>query len=83
VKFGLRLRAVHEINASSAGFNGTYTFPDLTTYSSLGIPSQYSINATTSGAVPSVPVTMVDAGLYVQDDWKVRPNLHAERWPAL
>ena len=74
VKFGLRLRAVHEINASSAGFNGTYTFPDLTTYSN-GIPSQYSINATTSGAVASVPATMVDAGLYVQDDWKVRPNL--------
>src|SRR5260370_1477603 len=26
VKFGGRLRALHELNASSAGFNGTYTF---------------------------------------------------------
>ena len=37
-------------------------------------PSQLSIDATTSGAVPTVPVTVVDAGLYVQDDWKVRPT---------
>ena len=32
------------------------------------------INATPSGAAATVPVTVVDAGLYVQDDWKVRPN---------
>jgi len=68
VKFGGRLRAIHEINVSGAGFNGTYTFSGLPT------PSQYSITATPSGAPASVPVTMVDAGLYVQDDWKVRPT---------
>ena len=81
VKFGGRLRAVHEVNLSSAGFNGNYTFPDITTYSNAqqglpdGSPTQYSINDTPSGAAATVPVTMVDAGLYVQDDWKVRPNL--------
>jgi hypothetical protein len=74
VKFGGRLRAIHEVNISSAGFNGTYTFQDLTTAYANGTPSQYSIHATPSGAPASVPVTMVDAGLYVQDDWKVRPN---------
>lgn len=74
VKFGGRLRAIHEINVSSAGFNGTYTFTSFQNYTS-GMPSQYSINATHSGAAASVPVTTVDAGLYVQDDWKVRPNL--------
>jgi hypothetical protein len=74
LKFGVRLRAIHEINVSSAGFNGTYTFPDLTTAYAKGLPSQYSVNATPSGAPANVPVTMVDAGLYVQDDWKVRPN---------
>jgi len=72
---------VHEVNLSSAGFNGNYTFPDITTYSNAqqglpdGSPTQYSINDTPSGAAATVPVTMVDAGLYVQDDWKVRPNL--------
>ena len=74
VKFGARLRAIHEVSMSSAGFNGTYTFSDLTSFSN-GTPRQLSINAAPGGVVPSVPVTMVDAGLYVQDDWKVRPNL--------
>jgi len=69
------------VNLSSAGFNGNNTFPDITTYSNApagiadGSPTQYSINDTPSGAAATVPVTMVDAGLYVQDDWKVRPNL--------
>src|ERR1022692_3525897 len=74
VKFGGRLRAVHDINVSGAGFNGTYTFTSYSNYTA-GIPSQYSINATPSKAATSVPVTMVDAGLYVQDDWRVRPNI--------
>jgi hypothetical protein len=80
VKFGGRLRAVHETNVSSAGFNGNYIFQDLTTYANaqqglpMGTPLQFSITGTPSGPPASVPVTMVDAGLYVQDDWKVRPN---------
>jgi hypothetical protein len=73
VKFGGRLRAVHGVSTSNAGFNGTYTFPNITAYNSL-IPSQLVIDGP-SGAAPTVPGTVVDAGLYVQDDWKVRPNL--------
>ena len=74
IKFGGRLRAIHEVSMSSAGFNGTYTFSSLDNYNN-GVPHQYSVNATQSGVVPTVPVTLVDAGLYVQDDWKLRPNL--------
>ena len=73
VKFGGRLRAIHELNVSSAGFNGIYTFASFPNFTN-GMPSQYSVNATPSGAPANVPVTMVDVGLYVQDDWKVRPN---------
>ncbi len=73
VKFGGRLRAVHEVNTSNAGFNGTYIFTSINAYNTL-TPSQLSINGPT-GAAPTVPVTVVDAGLYVQDDWKVRPNI--------
>ena len=81
VKFGGRLRVVHDVNLSNAGFNGSYTFRDLTTYGNAqqgfinGTPLQFSVTGTTSGAPATVPVTMVDAGLYVQDDWKVRPNI--------
>jgi Carboxypeptidase regulatory-like domain len=75
VKFGGRLRTIHEVNESSAGFNGTYTFLGIADYNIPNpTPSQYSISATQSGNIPSVPVTMVDVGLYLQDDWKVRPN---------
>jgi hypothetical protein len=73
LKFGGRLRAVHEVNTSNAGFNGTYTFTSYSNYTA-DTPSQYSINKTSSGAAATVPVTMVDGGLYVQDDWKVRPT---------
>ena len=79
LKFGVRLRAVHDVNTSNAGFNGTYNFSGNDTVTSYqnylaGIPSQLTIDGP-SGASPTVPVNVVDAGLYVQDDWKARPNL--------
>src|SRR5208282_994447 len=75
VKFGGRLRAVHEVNTSNAGFNGTYTFSSYQNYTAATpTPSQLIIDGP-SGAAPTVPVTVVDAGLYVQDDWNVRPNI--------
>jgi hypothetical protein len=80
LKFGARLRAVHEVNTSAAGFNGTYSFscppsPASCLPSQLSSPTQYSVNTSPSGVAPTVPVTVVDAGLYIQDDWKVRPNI--------
>ncbi len=74
LKFGGRLRAVHEDNTSGAGFNGTYAFQCLPGSSDCN-PSQLSFDATRSGVVPTVVASVVDAGLYVQDDWKVRPNI--------
>jgi hypothetical protein len=80
LKFGGRLRTIHEVSTSSAGFNGSFTFPDLPTYSNAlqglpnGTPMQLKLDTTASGSVPAVPVTVVDTGLYVQDDWKVRPT---------
>jgi uncharacterized membrane protein YgcG len=76
LKFGGRLRAVHEVNTSSAGFGGVFTFNSIGDYTA-GTPSQFTLDqaATAGGPPPAVPVTVVDAGLYVQDDWKVRPNI--------
>ena len=86
MKFGVRVRDVHEANTSSAGFNSVFSFPNLNAYQAAlqalaggatqtSGPSQFTLDATTSGFVPTVAVNLVDAGLYVQDDWKVRPNL--------
>jgi hypothetical protein len=81
LKFGGRLRATHDSNASSAGFNGAYSFSGLPNLSDVlksvagATPTQFSINDTGSGAIPTVDATVADVGLYVQDDWKVRPTL--------
>lgn len=82
IKFGGRLRAITDSNSSNGGFNGTFTFPSLTAYQNTvnGVvckpgpacgPSQFSIVTGQSLA----QVNVVDAGLYVQDDWRIRPNM--------
>lgn len=70
VIFGGRLRLVRNSNYSTAGFNGAYTYTSLSTYAA-GTPSQYIV---TTGN-PSARVNLFDAGAYVEDDWRVRPNL--------
>ena len=70
LKFGGRLRAVRDADSSTAGFNGTFTFASLADYAAH-LPSQFSI---TTGR-PLATLTLFDAGLFVQDDWRVRPNL--------
>jgi Carboxypeptidase regulatory-like domain len=74
LKFGGRLRVLRETNVSSEGFNGSYTFASLAAFAG-NFPNQYSISATPSGVVPNVAISLVDVGLYVQDDWKLRRNL--------
>jgi hypothetical protein len=83
LKFGARLRGSTDSNTSTGGFNGTYVFPSIAAYvSSLqGTPSanQFTVTAnpvnTTLAANPFVQVGYVDVGLYVEDDWRVRPNI--------
>jgi len=74
IKFGVRLRDVNEVNTSSAGFNGMYSFSSVSDFEN-GIPSQLTLNTSPSGLVPTVSVNLLDVGLYVQDDWKVLPAL--------
>jgi TonB dependent receptor len=85
IKFGGRLRATNDQSSSNSGFNGIFTFSSLTAYSNLLAnggkcptgssatcgPSQFSI---TSGQ-PFLSVTVADAGIYAEDDWRVRRNL--------
>jgi len=108
LKFGARLRATRDSNASRSGYNGNFNFglrqdpncppnstPDtcpkitgiqaykmtvqgLAQGMSLGQiiatgggANQYSITTGTALA----EVTYFDAGLYFQDDWRVKPNI--------
>jgi Carboxypeptidase regulatory-like domain len=88
LKFGARLRATKANFIEMSGFNGAFTFDSLTAYqiteqglqngltpaqifAAGGGASQFSL---TSG-MPSVENTYFDLGVFVQDEWNMRPNL--------
>jgi Carboxypeptidase regulatory-like domain len=88
LNFGCRLRAVRDANSSRANFGGEFIFSSLSAYQATkqgmaakksitdiraagGGASEFSVNA----GSPDAMALVVDAGLFVQDDWKVRPSL--------
>ena len=89
LKFGARLRGVTDENNSTGGFNGSYEFSSIQAYQQtlmsqtnpaiLPAASQFTVTAnpanTTLAANPFTNVSQVDVGLYVEDDWKLRPNI--------
>jgi hypothetical protein len=88
IKLGGRLRATTDSNHSQTDFNGMYTFAALDNYISTlsGLPCSKSTSlagATFCGpsqfSIATGPsqfnVALVDAGLYAEDDWKIRPNI--------
>lgn len=72
MRLGGRLRTTSVDNSSSANFNGTYTFVSPAAFLA-GTPSQLTIVT----GNPLISNTFVDAGLYAEDDWKIRPNMTA------
>ncbi|HKM91678.1 MAG TPA: carboxypeptidase regulatory-like domain-containing protein [Candidatus Acidoferrales bacterium] len=70
VKFGARLRQVTVNDNANSGFNGTFQFASTAAFDA-GTPAQFSIATGKKLTTDS----MFDAGFYVQDDWKVRPNI--------
>jgi uncharacterized membrane protein YgcG len=80
-KFGVRIRSYQDYQDIPANFLGTWTFAGDATQSSLvqyqqallglAAPSQFSITA----GNPIASIAELDAGLFFQDDWRVRPNL--------
>ena len=88
IKFGGRLRATHDDNSVTNNFNGQFTFASLSIYQQtiaalqagatpamilgegLGA-KQYSVITGT----PALRENYFDIEPYVQDDWKVRPNI--------
>lgn len=70
LRLGGRLRATADSNLSTQNFNGTYTFDSLAAFQN-GTPRQLIIVT----GNPLVENTFVDAGIYGEDDWKIRPNM--------
>ncbi|HXN74309.1 MAG TPA: carboxypeptidase regulatory-like domain-containing protein [Candidatus Acidoferrales bacterium] len=82
LKFGGRLRGLTDANSATSGFNGAFFFPSIQAYQATlegteEAAVQYSI---TGNANPNLNLTrftenQVDIGLFVQDDWRLKPNI--------
>jgi Carboxypeptidase regulatory-like domain len=88
IKVGGTFRVYQDASDSTDGFNGAFTFPSLAAYqvteqglqkgltpalirAAGGGPSQFSI---TTGSARA-GVTLVNAAFYVEDEWRLHPNL--------
>ncbi|HEY3839918.1 MAG TPA: carboxypeptidase regulatory-like domain-containing protein [Bryobacteraceae bacterium] len=88
IKLGGRIRAYRLDNQSTSNYNGTFTFFSIATYAAAQKmlaqgataaqiyaagdgPGIFSI----TGGTPLAGVSQVDAGLFIQDDWRFKPNL--------
>jgi hypothetical protein len=69
-KVGGRLRTVRDADFATSNFNGKFTFPDIATFEA-GQPSQFTITQGQAAA----RLTLFDAGLFAQDDWRFHANM--------
>ncbi len=70
LNFGARLRLTRDASYAISGFNGQYIYSSLAAYKA-NTPSEYDVTTGTGSA----NVNYFDAGVFYQDDFKVRPNL--------
>jgi hypothetical protein len=80
IRLGGRLRSTSDANTTTAGENGTFTYNCLViALCPTGSTASYQDNQpsqfTISKILHPVNATLVDLGLYAEDDWKARPNL--------
>lgn len=75
VKVGFRVRNLSISDRSENNFGGNFTFTNLNNYRNAildtATPSQFTI---TTGE-PEQKVSRTDFGIFVTDDWRVRPDL--------
>jgi Carboxypeptidase regulatory-like domain/TonB dependent receptor len=78
VRLGARLRSTGQFTSTTAGTNGEFVYNCLlitpctaSTSYQANQASQFSLTK----VVHPVSATMVDFGVYAEDDWKARPNL--------
>ena len=70
LRFGVRLRATRDTNYSNADANGSYFFNSVAAYEA-GTPAQYYATVVKN---PTARAVLFDGALFMQDDWRVRPD---------
>lgn len=75
MKYGGRLRVTKDENSTSANFDGQFSFNSIQQYQSFLLGQGTPTYFTETAGTPSSQVTWVDAGLFVQDDWKLEQNV--------
>lgn len=70
LRFGVQARAYHDVNYSTAGSNGFYTFSSLAAYQAA-TPDQYFATQINN---PVARTWIYDGSAFFQDDWRVKPN---------
>ena len=71
IRFGGRLRATREAEDTGNLTNGSFTYANYMDYQA-GTPEQFRLTVVNKHKIGD---TYADLGMYVEDDWKVRPNL--------
>ena len=84
MRLGGRLRVTGNSSTSTQGFNGTFSFgatKDPVTGATISPLTNFHNGQPTQLTVltgnPLIEDTFADAGLYAEDDWKLRPNMTA------
>lgn len=71
IRMGGRWRYYNTTVNSTSGTNGSYTYTNTAAYIA-NTPTQASITVVNQA---NVGITVGDIGLYIEDDWKLKPNL--------
>jgi uncharacterized membrane protein YgcG len=77
LKAGARLRHIRLTDVSQQNFAGTFTFTSLDQYRQTlqGVAGARPTQFTLSAGNPQAKVSRSDFSPFVQDDWRIRPNL--------